>query len=64
MVRGHVGTAPRRQDSDYDKLYGLATIDENKQSAKVLLGGQDGNISVVLKQVDKTKTFENEKKYA
>lgn len=51
-----------KSNTEYNKLYGLATIDDNKQSGKVLFGGQDGGTSVVLKHVTGTKTFKNAEK--
>ena len=36
------------------KFYGLASLDANKKSSMVLLGGVDGTVSVTLKNVDKS----------
>lgn len=46
-------------NTSYDSLYGLATIDDAKQSSTVLLGGVDGSANVVLENVDKTTTFKD-----
>ena len=43
----------------YDELYGLAAIDDEKGSAKVLFGGQDGSSSIQLKNLNKTDLFKN-----
>lgn len=51
-----------KSNASYDELYGLATIDDNKQNAKVLFGGQDGGTSVVLKHVDDTEAFKDAEK--
>ncbi len=40
-----------------DGLYGLASIDDNKKSANVLFGGVDGSADIVLKDIDKTQSF-------
>lgn len=45
----------------YDELYGLAAIDEEKESAKILYGGEDGAGNVVLNNLNKTKTFKDSK---
>ena len=41
----------------YGDLYGLATIDNEKENAKVLFGGQDGTSSIELKNLKKTDLF-------
>ena len=51
-----------KSNTAYNKLYGIATIDDNKQSSKVLFGGQDGSTSVVLKNVTGTETFQGAEK--
>lgn len=44
-----------------DRLYGLASIDDNKKSANVLFGGIAGAGAVVLKDIDKTESFNGAK---
>lgn len=48
--------------TSYERLYGVAAIDDKKQSASVLMGGEDGNQKLVMKNLVKTETFQNEKK--
>lgn len=45
--------------TSYEKLYGLATLDEAKQSSSILLGGVGGSTNVVVKNVNSTETFKN-----
>ncbi len=40
-----------------DKLYGLASIDDNKKSANVIFGGVDGAADIVLENIAKTEAF-------
>ncbi len=40
-----------------DRLYGLASIDDNKKSANVIFGGVDGTSDIVLENIDKTEAF-------
>lgn len=48
-------------NTDYKELYGLASIDDNKRSVKVLLGGQDGTATVQLENVTDTESFKDVK---
>jgi len=41
----------------YHRLYGVATLDTKKQSASVLLGGEDGLLRLVLNHITDTDTF-------
>ncbi|MEY8515518.1 bacterial Ig-like domain-containing protein [Lachnospiraceae bacterium 29-84] len=43
--------------TSYEKLYGMASIDDTKKIATALLGGVDGRADVDLKNVVKTKAF-------
>lgn len=46
-------------NTSYEKLYGLATLDDNKQMATALFGGIDGQTDVILKNVTDTETFKD-----
>ena len=48
-------------NTDYKELYGLASIDDNKRSVKVLLGGQDGAATVQLENVTDADSFKDVK---
>ncbi|MFA9462693.1 MAG: bacterial Ig-like domain-containing protein [Velocimicrobium sp.] len=43
----------------YDKLYGVAAIDDTKKNASVLFGGLDGSTEIVLKNIKNTATYQN-----
>ncbi|MCD8049231.1 MAG: Ig-like domain-containing protein [Clostridia bacterium] len=45
------------ENTTYDALYGLATIDENKRKASVLLGGCDDSADIILENVTDTSVF-------
>ncbi len=47
------------ENTTYDKFYALATIDENKQSASVIVGGNDGKGKINLNSISKTSVFKN-----
>ena len=46
--------------TNYDRLYGVASIDDKKQSASVLMGGEDGTQKLLLKDIKGTEIFKNE----
>ena len=48
--------------TSYERLYGVASIDDKKQSASVLMGGEDGNQKLVLRNISGTETFKDEDK--
>lgn len=48
--------------TDYDELYGLASIDDNKRSVKALFGGRDGAASVQFENVDAADAFKDAEK--
>ncbi len=45
----------------YDRLYGVATIDKDKQIASVLMGGEDGRQTLMLKNISDSSVFKDEK---
>lgn len=47
------------QNTSFDQFYGLASIDENKKSASVICGGNDGSGIINLNNIDKTGVFKN-----
>lgn len=47
--------------TEYDGLYGCATIDNDKRSATVLAGGVDGNAQIILENLTSTETFKDAK---
>ncbi len=49
------------KNTSFDRFYGLSSIDEAKQSATVLAGGNDGNGIINLNNIDKTNVFKNDK---
>ncbi len=49
-------------NTDYDELYGLSTIDNNKQNIKILLGGCDGRATVQLNDVTSGESFKDSEK--
>lgn len=49
-------------NTSYDALYGVASIDEAKQSSTVLLGGIDGAANVNLKNASNTEIFKDQTK--
>lgn len=49
------------QNTNYDGFYGLASIDENKQSATVIAGGNDGSGIINLNSIASTDVFKNAK---
>ena len=52
-------TQPVSSTTNYDKLYGVSTMDEAKRISTTLLGGYTGSIDVKLNNVTKTQTFQN-----
>jgi len=50
------------RNTDYDELYGLASIDNNKNNATVLFGGVDGESTIVLRNIDQTAAFSGDPK--
>lgn len=46
-------------NTNYDALYGVASIDDNKQVSTILTGGVDGEADIILKDIDRTATFED-----
>ncbi len=50
-----------RTNSDQQELYGLASINENKKSANVILGGAESQCRVILNNLDKTQSFNSSK---
>lgn len=47
------------QNTAFDGFYGLASIDENKKSASVICGGNDGSGIINLNNIAKTNVFKN-----
>ncbi len=47
--------------TNYDRLYGVASIDKDKQMASVLMGGEDGSQTLVLKNIGDSSVFKGEK---
>lgn len=52
-------TAKVSTTTSYEKLYGVASIDDEKKSATVLLGGVDGSANVNLKNVAAAEAFKD-----
>lgn len=52
-------TQPVSSTTNYNKLYGVSTMDEAKRISTTLLGGYTGSIDVKLNNVTKTQTFQN-----
>ena len=50
------------ENTGYDGFYGLSTIDGNKKSASVIVGGVDGNGRVKLDNIDETEVFSGAEK--
>lgn len=50
-------TQPVSSNTNYDKLYGVSTMDEAKKISTTLLGGFTGDITVQLNNVASTSTF-------
>ncbi len=48
-------------NTTYDGFYGLASIDESKQSATVIAGGNDGDGIINLNNIASTSVFKKEK---
>jgi len=46
----------------YNRLYGVASLDNNKQMASVLMGGEDGIQRLVLENIGDTETFKGANK--
>ena len=55
-------TVQVQTSTSYERLYGVASIDTNKQSASVLMGGEDGSQKLVLKNIGNTEVFGEEDK--
>ena len=49
-------------NTSYEKLYGVASVDDTKKIATTLLGGVDGSANVNLLNVDRTGAFKDAKK--
>ncbi len=49
------------ENTTYDGFYGLASIDESKQSATVIAGGNDAEGIINLNNIASTSVFRNEK---
>ena len=47
-------------NTSYEQLYGVASIDNTKQSATTLLGGIDGSANVNLLNVGNTEAFKGQ----
>ncbi len=47
------------ENTTFDGFYGLASIDESKQSATIIAGGNDGKGVINLNDISKTKVFRN-----
>ncbi len=47
------------KNTTFDKFYGLATIDEAKQSATIIAGGNDSDGVINLNNISKTNIFKN-----
>lgn len=43
--------------ADKTAFYGVASLDENKKSSNVILGGANGTVTLTLKNVNQTKCF-------
>ncbi len=46
--------------TNYDRLYGVASIDKDKQLASVLMGGEDGPQTLLLKNISDSTVFAGE----
>ena len=49
------------ENTTYDGFYGLASIDESKQSATIIAGGNDNDGIINLNNIASTSVFKNEK---
>ena len=50
-------TVDVKTSTKYNKLYGVASIDENKKMSTVLMGGSDGIQRLLVKNIHETETF-------
>lgn len=52
-------TLSLKTNTDRTQFYGLASIDDNKKSASVIFGGNEGDASIVLENITQALPFNN-----